>query len=192
MKNVLIIESNPVTDSFNGTLAEAYRKGALAAGADVRVIHLNEMRFDPNLSGGYRDKMELEPDLLEAQEFIKWAEHVVFVYPIWWGGPPALLKGFLDRILQPGFGFKYKKGSPLPEQLLKGRTARLITTMDGPHWYFKFIQGQPGHNMMKNSILRFCGIKPVGITAVGQVGKLSAERRQSWAGKIERLGQRLK
>lgn len=81
----------------------------MQAGADVRMITLNELAFNMNLEGGYRNKLPLEPDLLEAQEAIKWAEHLVWVFPIWWGGPPALLKGFVDRIFMPGYAFKYQK-----------------------------------------------------------------------------------
>lgn len=191
MKKVLIIQGNPVSTSYNGALAEAYRKGAVAAGAEVRMITLNELNFNMNLEGGYRDKLPLEPDLRQAQEAIKWAEHLVWVFPIWWGGPPALMKGFIDRIFMPGYAFKYQKGKPLPDQLLKGRTARLITTMDGPSWYFKWFQGEPAHKMMKYSTFRLTGIKPVRTTTVGQVGKQTEAQRKKWLAKIEQLGRTL-
>ncbi|MEK4665283.1 NAD(P)H-dependent oxidoreductase [Priestia sp. FSL H7-0729] len=191
MNKILIIQGNPVSPSYNGAIAEAYRKGAVQAGAEVRMITLNELEFNMNLEGGYRNKLPLEPDLLEAQEAIKWAEHLVWVFPIWWGGPPALLKGFVDRIFMPGYAFKYQKGKPFPDQLLKGRTARMITTMDGPSWYFKWFQGEPAHKMMKISTFAITGIKPVRITTVDQVGKKSDEQRKNWLDKIELLGRKM-
>jgi len=63
------------------------------------------MHFDPNVHADSPEHQPLEPDLVAAQRDIHWAEHVVFVYPTWWGTYPALLKGFLDRVLTPGFAF---------------------------------------------------------------------------------------
>ncbi|GMX62800.1 NAD(P)H-dependent oxidoreductase [Paenibacillus elgii] len=191
MKKVLIVQGNPVEHSYGWALGDSYAEGAAAAGAEVRMIRLAELDFNPNLSGGYKNKLPLEDDLVKAQESIRWAEHLVFTYPIWWGGPPALLKGFLDRVFLPGYAFKYKKGSSLPDQLLKGRTARLIVTMDSPLWYYRLVQGQPGHRMMKVSTLQFCGIRPVKVTSIGQVGKLTDPEREHWLVRVNRLGQAL-
>ena len=83
------------------------RPGARSKDHVVRELKLGELAFDPILHEGYEQSQVLEPDLLEAQRQIHWAEHLVFVYPVWWGGLPALLQGFFDRALQPGF-------APLP------------------------------------------------------------------------------
>ncbi|KAF6625106.1 NAD(P)H-dependent oxidoreductase [Paenibacillus sp. EKM208P] len=190
-KKILVIQGNPVAGSYGEALAQSYVKGAKAAGAEVRLLQLSELDFNPNLLGGYRNKLPLEPDLIQAQESIKWAEHLVFVFPIWWGSLPALMKGFIDRTFMPGFAFKYQKGKPLPDKLLKGRTARLITTMDGPHWYYRFFQGQPGHRMMKDSTLHLCGVKPVHSTAIDLMNKLSDQQRNDWLSKVERLGRNM-
>lgn len=183
-----MIQGNPVAGSYGEALAQSYVKGAKAAGAEVRLLQLSALDFNPNLLGGYRNKLPLEPDLIQAQESIKWAEHLVFVFPIWWGSLPALMKGFIDRTIMPGFAFKYQKGKSLPDKLLKGRTARLITTMDGPHWYYRFFQGQPGHRMMKDSTLHLCGVKPVRSTTIDLMNKLSDQQRNDWLSKVEQLG----
>ena len=95
MKKTLIIQGHPDSESYCRALANAYKVGALSAGAEVQEIIVSELKFNPSLEFGYRKRTELEPDLLAAQEKIKWAEHLVIVYPLWWGGVPALLKGFL-------------------------------------------------------------------------------------------------
>ncbi|URJ44349.1 NAD(P)H-dependent oxidoreductase [Paenibacillus polymyxa] len=190
-KKILVIQGNPVAGSYGEALAQSYVKGAKAGGAEVRLLQLSELDFNPNLLGGYRNKLPLEPDLIQAQESIKWAEHLVFVFPIWWGSLPALMKGFIDRTFMPGFAFKYQKGKPLPDKLLKGRTARLITTMDGPHWYYRFFQGQPVHRMMKDSTLHLCGVKPVHSTAIDLMNKLSDQQRNDWLSKVEQLGRNM-
>ncbi|MEO7675045.1 MAG: NAD(P)H-dependent oxidoreductase, partial [Pyrinomonadaceae bacterium] len=131
-KKVLIILGHPDKLSLCGALAARYRNGAEKAGAETRLIFLGDLYFDPVLHRGYKENHELEPDLLAAQESIKWADHLVWVYPIWWGTMPALLKGFLDRALLPGFAFKYRPNSRWWDKFLTGRSARMIVTMDAP------------------------------------------------------------
>ena len=95
MKKVLIIQGHPDQESFNFGLSEAYRIGAESAGVEVKQLTIREMSFDPNLQFGYRKRMELEPDLVDAQEKVLWSEHLVFFYPVWWGSFPAIMKGVL-------------------------------------------------------------------------------------------------
>ncbi|XID96123.1 NAD(P)H-dependent oxidoreductase [Paenibacillaceae bacterium WGS1546] len=140
---------------------------------------------------GYRRRTELEPALLEAQEAIRRADHLVFVYPTWWGTMPAVLKGFIDRVFPPGFDFKYRDGSPLWDKLLKGKSARLIVTMDTPSWYNRWVYWRAGHLVMKRNVLRFCGISPVRVTEMAPVKDASEQRRADWLDKAERLGRRL-
>lgn len=137
------------------------------------------MKFSPNLADGYRKITELEEDLIRSQDSIRWAEHLVFVYPTWWGTMPALLKGFIDRTVLPGFAFKYRDNSPWWDRLLTGRSARMIVTMDAPVWFFRLVYGKPGHNAMKKMILEFCGIKPVKKTSFGSVKRSSEKQRES-------------
>lgn len=189
-KKVLIILGHPMRNSFCGALAEAYVEGAKSAGADIKQLWIGELKFDPILWQGYKEIQELEEDLKLAQEFILWAEHLVFVYPTWWGTIPALLKGFIDRTFLPGFAFKYRKDSLFWDRLLTNRTARLLVTMDAPPWYYKWIYKKPGHNMMKKTVLEFCGIKPVKISEFGPI-KISTEaQRRKWLLKARKLGRK--
>ena len=139
MKKILIINGHPDKESFCFSLAKRYKAGALSSGADCKLVNLIDLVFNPILTHGYRLVSELEPDLIKIQQEIKEADHLVFVYPTWWGTYPALLKGFIDRIFLPEFAFKYHKDSPFWDKLLKGKTARLIVTMDAPKWYYWFI-----------------------------------------------------
>ena len=116
-KKILIINGHPFKESLNFALAEAYKKGAAESGAEIKEINIADLQFNPNLQYGYRKRTELEPDLLESWEKIKWAEHLVFVFPIWWGGMPAMLKGFFDRLFLPGFAFQYRENSVWRENL---------------------------------------------------------------------------
>lgn len=171
-------------------MAEAYQKGAAASGAEIRLIQTGELDFNPNLGFGYRKRTELEPCLLQAQEDIRWAEHIVMVYPVWWGMAPAVLKGFIDRAFLPGFAFKKRANSLWWDKLLKGRTARIISTMDQPAWYYRLFNKAPSNHAIKKLTLEFCGIRPVKVTNIGPL-RLSKERfRKKWLERIEALGRK--
>ncbi|WP_405120960.1 NAD(P)H-dependent oxidoreductase [Pseudomonas leptonychotis] len=189
-KRILMILGTPKNNSFCHALGEAYAQGARSKGHVVRQLKLGEMTYDPVLRDGYEHSQQLEPDLLEAQRQIHWAEHLVFVYPVWWGGIPALLKGFFDRTFLPGFAFKYRNRSQLWDKLLSGRTADLLVTMDTPPWYFRWIYGAPGHRQMTRTILGFSGIKTRRLAEFAPVRPSSEEQRQSWLRRAEALGVR--
>lgn len=189
--NILIITGHPNSQSFCSSISDAYRKGASENNVQIREIDLSRIAFSPNLKFGYQQRTELEEDLIQAQEHIRWADHLVFVYPTWWGSMPAILKGFIDRVFLPGFAFKYRQNSSLWDKLLTGKTAHLIVTTDTPSWYNKLIYRSAGHNIMKRNILRFCGIKPIRVTEIGPVKASSEELRAKWLNKVRRLGTKL-
>jgi len=187
-KRVLVILGHPSEASLCGAIANAYLKGAQATEHEVRFLSLGKLKFDPILRDGYNTIQALEPDLVAAQESIAWAEHLVFVYPIWWGSIPAILKGFFDRIFLPGFAFKFRKDALMVDGLLKHRTAHLIATMDTPPWYYRLVYRMPGHNQMKRTILEFCGIKPVKISSFGPVKNSQASTREKWLTSAYKFG----
>jgi NAD(P)H dehydrogenase (quinone) len=192
MKRILVINGHPDKLSLCNELAHSYKKGADAAGADCMLVNLSDLKFNTNLSTGYRERAALEPDLIEVQQEILDAEHIVFVYPNWWGTYPALMKGFFDRILLPGYAFSYRKNSLMVNKLLKGKSARLMVTMDTPKWYYSIFRHSPGHHSMKSGILGFCGIKPVKITSFGPVISSNEGERMEWILKAEKMGKMLK
>ncbi len=188
MKNILIINGHPAPDSYNHALAQAYKKGALEAGANIQEIEIGALDFEPNLKFGYSKRMELEPDLKDAKSKIEQADHLVWVHPVWWGGFPAILKGFIDRVFLPGFAFKYREDSPWWDKYLTGKTARIITTMDQPGWFYRLYYGSPSIKSLKKAVLKFCGIKPVKVNYIGSIKASDEKQREKWLQKIYRLG----
>jgi putative NADPH-quinone reductase len=144
------------------------------------------------LQYGYRKRTELEPDLLESWEKIKWAEHLVFVFPIWWGGMPAMLKGFFDRLFLPGFAFQYRENSVWWDKLLTGKSAHIIATMDTPYWYFRLVYGNPGIQQFKRTILQFSGINPVKVTVFSPIKNVAADKIKKHIDKTFQIGKQLK
>lgn len=187
-KRILVILGHPNHDSFCGAITNSYIEGAKAAGNEIQLISLGDLSFDPVLHKGYISIQDLEPDLVAGQAAITWAQHIVFVYPIWWGAMPALLKGFIDRVFLPGFAFKYREGSLFWDRLLSGRTAHLLVTMDTPPWYFRWVYRMPGHNQMKRTILEFSGIKPVAISSFDPIKDSSQQKREKWLAQANAYG----
>lgn len=188
MKNILIINGHPNPESFNFGIAASYLKGAVDSGAQVENITIAELQFNPNLKFGYQKRTELEPDLLEAWEKIKRADHLVWIHPVWWGGLPAITKGFIDRLFLPGMAFQYRENSVWWDKLLKGKTAHIITTLDQPGWYYRLFFGNPSVNQLKKSTLEFCGVKPVKVTYIGIVKTADNAQRDKWLQKVYDFG----
>jgi len=157
-KRIALVVGHPDKESFNFGLAQAYIAGAKKTDAEIRELIIADLDFDPNLKYGYRQRTELEPDLLKAQETLKWADHIVWIYPVWWGSVPAMMKGFLDRVLLPGFAFKKREGSVWWDKYFTGKTSRIICTMDQPAWFYTLINGSPSHKAMKKLTLNFIGV----------------------------------
>ncbi len=191
MKTILILNAHPNRDSFCNALAESYRSGAESSSADVKLINLIDLDFDPILKSTNSQDNELEPDILKVQEKISKANHLVFVYPNWWGTYPALLKGFFDRVFTSGFAFRYQTKKPMPEKLLTGKSARVIVTMDTPTWYYSIGYRKPGHNSMKRSILELCGITPVKFTTLSPIRNSTDQQRSKWLEKVKELGRKM-
>lgn len=173
-------------------MAEAYKKGAITAGAEVQEIIIRDLNFNPNLQFGYRKRTELEPDLLAAWEKIKWAEHLVWIYPVWWGGLPAIMKGFIDRLFLPGFAFKKRENSVWWDKFLTGKSARIISTLDQPALYYWLINRRPSYYAMKKLTLNFVGISPVKATTIGPLRLSKENYRKDWLEKVETLGRKMK
>lgn len=192
MKKVLIINGHPNAESFNFGIAESYKNGVIASGAQVETITIANLNFNPNLQFGYQKRTELEPDLVDSWEKIKRADHLVWIHPVWWGGLPAITKGFIDRLFLPGMAFQYRENSVWWDKLLKGKTAHIITTLDQPGWYYRLFFGRPSVNQLKKSTLEFCGIKPVKVSYIGIIKTSDANQRKKWLEKVYNFGFRNK
>jgi NAD(P)H dehydrogenase (quinone) len=189
MKTILIINGHPNPESFNQAIFETYLAEAKKSNISIETIEIAKLKFNPSLEFGYQKRIEMEQDLIEAQEKISRANHLVWIHPVWWGGLPALTKGFIDRVFVPGFAFKYRENSVWWDKLLSGKTAHIITTLDQPAFYYRFAFGRPSINQLKKSTLGFCGIKTKKITYFGPVRNSKEEQRKSWLEKVKVLAQ---
>lgn len=185
---ILIINGHPSRNSFTAAIADSYCAGAREAAAQVEILHLGELTFDPILHDGYGKIMPLEPDLVRAQKLIKESQRLVIFYPQWWGSGPALLKGFIDRTFLPGFAFHYRDKSALWDKLLVGRSAELWLLSDSPRFWFFIMYWNSPIKWLKSATLEFCGFKPVKVNIVDRVRFLSEEQRKKILLKARKAG----
>ncbi len=133
-RKILLVLGNPNDGSLGRSIADTYLEEAQGQDCEIRSCFLYDLSFDLVLHKAYWEKQEWEPDLQRAADDVLWADHLVFVYPIWHGHVPAILKGFCDRLFLPNFAFTYGGGG-----LLKGKTAHLIVTSGGPKIYYTWL-----------------------------------------------------
>lgn len=186
-RRVLVLAANPKKESFTGFLAETYANSAEEKN-EVRIIKLSELDFNIDLSGGYSEEHALEDSLKSFQASLEWCEHLVIFTPIWWGALPGKFKGLIDRTFLPDFAFKYETGTLIPKKLLRGRTARIVMTMDTPPWYYYLIQAAPALRQLKGATLKFVGFESVKSNMIGPIISSTKETRSKWVNRVSKLG----
>ncbi|MGD8784101.1 MAG: NAD(P)H-dependent oxidoreductase [Thioalkalispiraceae bacterium] len=188
-RKIVIIQGHPDVqkEHYGHALADAYVQGANNAGHEVRTITIAELEFP--LIHSYEDFYEQEAPAVikKCQDDINWADHLVFIYPLWLGTMPAIVKGFIEQLFRPGFAMHISEDSKTWTKLLKGKSARVIITMGMPalayRWFFR------AHSLksFKRNVLNFCGISPVKDSMIGMV-EGSEKHRQHWLAKMKKLG----
>lgn len=188
MARIGIIVGTPLKDSYCEALGRAYLRGAESGGHQATLFVLGEMQFDAVLREGYRREQPLEPDLIAARDAFAAADHLVFVFPLWCGDMPAIMKGFLERILQPDLLAFQKSGGGADWKVYAGKSARIIVTMGMPGWFYRWYYGAHALKLMKRNILGFVGIKPVRSTIFGMIEAAGDDRRHVWLREVEAMG----
>ena len=141
----------------------AYRSGAEEAGYQVSQIVIRDLAFEPNLRFGHKQRLELEPDLLDA----------------------------IDRTFLPSIMFDYheaKLGGMGWDGYLEGKTARIIATMDTPKILYRLLYSAPSVNQLKKTTLEFCGVKRVKVSQFAPVKGSTQEKREAWIKTAHVLG----
>lgn len=184
---VLILDGHPDDGRLVSHLFDHYQ-AALGSSVEVERIAVRDLAFEPNLRRGYKVVQPWEPDLERVAAAIAACDHLVVGFPMWWGSEPAQLKGMIDRVLLPGFAFRYRPDGPFWDRLLVGRSADVVITTDTPSWYLRWVYGNPVVRRWRGQILDFCGFKPVRILKLGPTRKGAAEKQlPAWRRKVERL-----
>lgn len=192
-KRILIIQGHP--DAHGGehlchVLARAYATGAREAGHEAQELDVAQLAFPLLRSQKEWEEGTLPPSLQASQQAIAWADHLVLCFPLWLGGMPALLKGFLEQVARPGFALTKGGEGRLPAKLLTGRSARVVVTMGMPALVYKWYFRAHSVKALERNILGFVGIAPVRETLIGGVDALGEDGVKNWCAKLGQLGRR--
>ena len=188
-KKLLVVQGHPDTahPHLCHALADAYAQAAEAAGHQVRRLDIAALDF-PLLRSQEAFMHEAPPaSLVPAQEAIAWCDHMMLIFPLWLGGAPALVQGFLEQTLRPGFAYRYRDNG-WPEMLMKGRSARLVVTMGMPAFVYRLWFRAHGVRRIKRSVLGFVGFSPVRETLFGMIEAGGDAKRQRWLESLRALG----
>lgn len=190
-KRIFLLLGHPDKSGMCGEIADSYERSAKGAGHTVERMNIGEMQFDPVLHRGYRERQELEPDLVRFQMLVTESDHFVVVYPVWWVGMPALLKGLFDRAWLPGSAFRYIKTKNghrtiFWHRLFRGKTARIIMTSGTAPWLVRFLPGNV-NAQLRWGILWFAGFS-VRTTWFGPAEDPAHGRKERWISKVRSLG----
>jgi putative NADPH-quinone reductase len=189
-RRIAIIQGHPDPAGHHllHAMADAYAEGATTSGHAVRRNDVARLEFPLLRTQEEFESDALPPALVQPREDMRWAEHWVFLFPLWHGTMPALVKGFLEHIFRPGFALEYKKEG-FPKRLLAGRSARLVVTMGMPVRFYRWYFGAFGLRAFERSILRFAGIKPVRESFYG-LAFADDGKRARWLEDMRRHGRR--
>jgi putative NADPH-quinone reductase len=188
MPKIMIVVGHPQHNTFCEALGKAYQSAAQAAGHEARLFTLAGMTFDPILHDGYRKIQALEPDLQAAYEYLSACSHLVLIFPLWCGDMPALMKGFIERILQPDLISRESTEHAMNWSIFKDKTARIVMTMGMPVSIYRFWYRGHALKLLTRNILNFIGVKPVRHTLFGMVGTSKPEAREQWIEQVRQLG----
>lgn len=172
-------------------LANAYAEGAVEAGHAVRRTDIAMLEFPVLRTNAEFEHSPVPDGLAQAAADIAWAEHIVFVFPLWLGTMPALLKAFLEQVMRPGVAFAYTENrGGLVRTLFDGRSARVVVTMGMPGLVYRLWYLAHGIAGMRRNILNFVGIRPVRETVFGGVANAGDVRRRGWVDEMRALGRK--
>jgi putative NADPH-quinone reductase len=197
-KRVLIIIANPRENSFSHQLADAYLDGAIEAGKSVKTLDLyaSDLQLDflrPETKAEFAEQQAIREEL---QQMVYDAQELVIIHPLWWGGPPAILKNFIDQVFTPGFAYRYKRRSHIPrrfdimpQRLLKGRHVRLFVTADGQRWT-NAVRLMPWLMTWNMYIFRFTGLKLRSVRLFDFMRNRSAMQRSKWLAQVAAMARK--
>jgi len=193
-KKVYLIVAQPNKTSLSHASFESIKKGLETAGHEVKTLDLYAENFNPVLifdDNKRRRDLQYDTEMQVYREAVLWADHLIFVFPIWWSGMPAILKGFIERVFAKGFAYEYDSNMNI-KGLLKNKSAWIVTLYDAPGIvrFVPFIIHDYGI-VLKNQVLRSCGIKKIKYYRISSLLRSNPEKRNKWLKKLYELAVKL-
>lgn len=188
--NVSLLLAHPQPGSFNHAIAQAAREELAAAGHRVAFHDLCAERFEALLPPGESARdARLPPAIAAHCAEIAAADGIVIVHPNWWGQPPAILKGWVDRVIRPGVAYEFlagDSGEGVPRGLLKARVAVVFNTSNTAPERERAVFGDPLETLWRNCIFGLCGVTDFHRRTFGVVVVSTTEQRRAWLAEVRR------
>jgi len=195
MPRVLIVTAHPDPQSFTLALAQRMAAGARVAGAEVELCDLYREDFDPRLTLSEAKGLPTDDPAVQAHiARLVAADALIIVHPNWWGGPPALLKGWIDRVFAPGAAYDFEKkiddgGVQIP--LLRTRAALIVNTSNTAADREQDVFGDPLERMWCDCLLSYCGVRRTDRWVLRIIATSTPEQRALWLEEAENRAGRL-
>jgi len=189
---VIIIFNHPYEGSFCNAILNSVTRGLQQANHEVDIINLDKEGFNPVMTSqdlkAFRDKQPLDPKVIEYKDRLELAEQVVFIFPIWWELMPALMKGFIDKVIFPGVAYDYVNGSntKMKPLLTNIKGVTVITTMNTPGILYRIIFGNAIQKALMRGTFWKTGYKNRKWISFNAVKQVSDEKRKLWLTKLEK------
>ncbi len=190
--NVLIVFNHPYEGSYCSAILESVCRGLKQGNHTIDLIHLDKEEFNPVMTSqdlkAFRDKQPVDSKVVEYKKRLEQADHVIFIFPVWWELMPAMMKGFVDKVIFPGVAYDYVNGSntrmkPLLNKL-KGVT--VITTMNTPRILYHLVFGNALQKALMRGTFWKLGYKNRKWISFNMVKQASDEKRRKWLSDIEK------
>ncbi len=187
--DVMVIVAHPITQSFNHAIATTASARLARNGHRVVFHDLYAECFDPLLPGPeIPTEAPLPPDIQRHCDELAGADGIIVVHPNWWGQPPAILKGWVDRVIRPGVAYRFLEGDSgegIPVGLLKARAAVVFNTANTAPQREREVFGDPLQLLWKNCIFDLCGVPAFHREMFTVVVTSTPEERQAWLQRVE-------
>ncbi|MDR3272146.1 MAG: NAD(P)H-dependent oxidoreductase [Flavobacteriaceae bacterium] len=191
MKAVIVF-NHPYEGSFCNAILKAVMNGLQKAQYETDLIYLDKENFNPIMTSAdlkaFVQGKPIDPKVIEYKQRLDDADHLIFIFPIWWELMPALTKGFIDKVIFPGVAYEYDRESKRPKLnllLKKLKSITIITTMNTPSLVYRLLFG----NAVKKAILRGTfwkiGYKNRKWISFNMVKMVSDKKRKKWLTHLE-------
>jgi NAD(P)H dehydrogenase (quinone) len=186
--NISLILAHPDAHSFNHAIALTAARELECRGHRVHFHDLYAEHFDPLLPAGEIPRGATLPPLVTQHcDELAAADGIVIVHPNWWGQPPAILKGWVDRVIRPGVAYAFLEGDDgegVPVGLLRARAALVFNTSNTPLDREQQVFGDPLETLWRNCIFGLCGVQTIRRETFGVIVTSTAEQRQAWLARV--------
>jgi NAD(P)H dehydrogenase (quinone) len=186
----VIVFNHPYEGSYCNAILGAVTEGLQAGNHVVDLMHLDNDRFNPVMSSAdlkaFVEHQPIDPQVIDYIQRLKKADHLIFIFPIWWDIMPAMTKGFIDRVLFPGVAYDHHpRGFGLTPLLKSLKSVTIITTMNKPRVMYAVAIGNLIKKAMLRSVFKTMGYSNLSWISFTMVKSVSQEKREEWLSNLQ-------